>query len=206
MRELRERAKRVGRRNAKTIYSWWRQFQAGRYMQDTIAILERTPGTLNALLRGLPEPCTQTNEGENTWSARDVVGHLIDGEREDWIPRARIILQHGESQPFTSFDRWRGVRDSQGKSLDLLLDEFARLRSESLSQLRALNLQGEDFQKRGRHPALGVVSVSELLATWVVHDLSHLHQISRVLAHQYRDCVGPWREYLGVLRCKGHSS
>jgi hypothetical protein len=175
-------------------------------MQDAIAILERTPATLNALLRGLPEILALGNEGANTWSARDVVGHLIDAEREDWIPRASIMLQHGENQPFPPFDRWKGVREAQGKPLDLLLDEFTRLRSEGLSQLRAMNLQGEDFHKSGRHPALGVVSLSELLATWAVHDLSHLHQISRVLAHHYRDCVGPWREYLGVLRCEGHSS
>ena len=161
---------------------------------------------MNALLRGLPETLALGNEGVNTWSARDVVGHLIDAEREDWIPRASIILQNGENEPFPPFDRWKGVREAQAKPLELLLDEFACLRSEALSQLRAMNLQGEDFHKIGRHPALGVVSLSELLATWAVHDLSHLHQISRVLAHQYRDCVGPWREYLGVLRCEGHSS
>ncbi len=175
-------------------------------LPDTISLLARTPVTLNALLRDLPETWTRRNEGENTWSAFDVVGHLIHGERTDWMPRARIVLQSGEARTFEPFDRWAQARESQGKSLEQLLDEFARLRSESLSELRGLNLRPEDFARRGRHPALGVVTLSELLAAWAAHDLTHLHQISRIMAHQYREAVGPWSKFLGVLQCAGHSS
>jgi hypothetical protein len=175
-------------------------------LQDTLSLLNRTPGALNALLRDLPEMWTSRNEGENTWSAFDVIGHLIHAERTDWMPRVRMVLQFGEAQPFAPFDRWGMVRETQGKSLGQLLDEFAHLRSENLGQLRALNLQRTDLSLRGRHPALGVVTLSELLATWATHDLTHLHQISRVMAHQYREAVGPWSAYLGVLQCAGHSS
>ena len=175
-------------------------------LDHTISLLSRTPAVLNTLLRDLPETWALRNEGENTWSAFDVVGHLIHGERTDWMPRTRMILQSGEAQTFEPFDRWGHVRESQGKSLGQLLEEFAGLRSGNLSELRALNLRQEDLERRGRHPALGVVTLSELLATWAAHDLTHLHQISRVMAHQYREAVGPWIAYLGVLRCAGHSS
>lgn len=175
-------------------------------LQDTIAVLTRTPAALDALLRGLPETWTLENEGEKTWSAFEVVGHLIHGERTDWMPRAKMILQFGESKAFEPFDRWAQERESQGKSLAQLLDEFVRLRSENLNELRALNLQPEDLARRGRHPALGVVTLSQLLATWAAHDLTHLHQISRVIAYQYREAVGPWSAYLGVLHCDGHSA
>jgi hypothetical protein len=136
----------------------------------------------------------------------DVIGHLIHAERTNWIPRAKMLLQFGEAQPFAPFDRWGHVRETQGKSLGQLLDEFARLRSENLSELRALNLQPEDLERRGRHPALGAITLSELLATWAVHDLTHLHQISRVMAHQYGEAVGAMSKYLGVLQCDGHSA
>jgi len=175
-------------------------------LPHTIALLSRTPAVLNGLLRDLPESWTLRNEGENTWSAFDIVGHLIHGERTDWMPRARMILRFGETRPFEPFDRLAQVRESQGKSLAQLLDEFSRLRSENLSELRALNLQHDDLARRGLHPALGVVTLSQLLATWAVHDLTHLHQLSRVMGHQYRDAVGPWSAYLGVLHCAGHSS
>jgi DinB family protein len=175
-------------------------------LEHTVSLLSRTPGALNALLRDLPEAWTRRNEGEKTWSAFDVVGHLIHGERTDWMPRARMILESGESRAFDPFDRWAQERESRGKTLEQLLDEFARLRWESLDELRALNLQPGDYAKRGRHPALGVVTLSELLATWAVHDLTHLHQISRTMAHQYREAVGPWGAFLGVLKCAGHSS
>jgi hypothetical protein len=175
-------------------------------LPQTISLLARTPAALNALLRDLPETWTTQNEGENTWSAFDIVGHLIHGERTDWMPRAKMILQFGESKAFEPFDREGQVRESRGKSLPQLLDEFARVRSESLSELRALNLRPEDLARRGQHPALGVVTLSQLLATWALHDLTHLHQISRVMAHQYRNAVGPWSAYLGVLQCAGHSS
>lgn len=175
-------------------------------LPDTIALLTRTPAALDALLRDLPETWTLRNEGENTWSAFDVVGHLIHGDRADWIPRARRILQFGESKAFEPFDRLAQQRQSRGKSLGQLLDEFASVRSESLTELRALSLRQEDFDRRGLHPALGPVTLSQLLATWAAHDLTHLHQISRIMAHQYREAVGPWSKYLGVLQCAGHSS
>ncbi len=175
-------------------------------LADTISLLTRTPAALNALLRDLPETWTFRNEGENTWSAFDVVGHLIHGERTDWMPRARMVLQFGETERFEPFDRLGHERESQGKSLGQLLDEFGRLRSQNLSQLSSMNLRREDLARRGRHPALGVVTLSELLSTWAVHDLTHLHQISRIMANQYREAVGPWSAYLGVLQCTGHSS
>lgn len=175
-------------------------------LAHTIALLSRTPAVLDALLRDLPEQWTLQNEGESTWNAFDIVGHLIHGELTDWMPRAKMILECGERQAFEAFDRRAQERESQGKSLAQLLDDFARLRAENLSALRALNLQPEDLARRGRHPALGIVTLSQLLATWAVHDLTHLHQISRVLAHQYREAVGPWSAYLGVLQCAGHSS
>jgi hypothetical protein len=175
-------------------------------LPQTMSLLRRTPAALDALLRDLPEAWTLRNEGEGTWSVFDVVGHLIHGERSDWMTRAKVILQSGEKQPFEPFDRLGHLRESQGKSLGQLLDEFARLRSENLIELRALNLVDADLERRGRHPALGVVTLSELLSTWAVHDLTHLHQISRIMAHQYRDAVGPWSRYLGVLQCCGHSA
>jgi len=175
-------------------------------LRQTISFLARTPASLNVLLRDLPETWTLRNEGENTWSAFEIIGHLIHGERTDWMPRVRMVLRFGETQPFEAFDRWGHVQESRGKSLGHLLDELARLRSENLDELRALNLQPEDLKRRARHPALGIVTLSQLLATWVAHDLTHLHQISRVMAHQYRETVGPWSRYLGVLQCAGHSS
>jgi hypothetical protein len=175
-------------------------------LADTVALLSRTPETLDALLRSMPDIWAQSNEGKDTWSAFDIVGHLIAGERADWMPRLRIILENGEARPFDPFDRFAQSRESQGKSLEQLLDEFARLRKENLTALDALNLQPQDLTRRGRHPALGSVTASQLLATWTVHDLTHLHQLSRVLAHQYRDAVGPWSAYLGVLQCAGHSA
>jgi DinB superfamily len=175
-------------------------------LQQTVSLLSRTPGALNALLRDLPDTWTSRNEGESTWSVFDVIGHLIHGERTDWIPRAKIILRFGEAQTFERFDRLGHVRESQGKSLGQLLDEFAQSRSESLNELRTLNLKPEDFERRGRHPVFGVVTLSELLATWAAHDLTHLHQISRILAYQYREAVGPWTKFLGVMQCAGHSS
>lgn len=174
-------------------------------LDEAIALLARTPTTLDVLLRGLPDVWVRGNEGKDTWDSFVIAGHLIVGERTDWMPRVRIILEHGETRPFDPFDRF-AQRESQDKSLEQLLDEFARLRRENLAALQALNLRAEDLVRRGRHPALGVVTLAELLATWVVHDLTHLHQLSRVMAHQYRDAVGPWSVYLGVLKCAGHSA
>jgi len=164
------------------------------------------PLTLNALLRDLPDILIHSNEGPETMSAFDVVAHLIHGERNDWMPRARMIIQHGENQTFHPFDRFAYRRETPGRSLPALLDEFARLRAENLADLQSLNLQPEDLQKRGHHPALGTVTLSQLLATWAAHDLTHLHQLSRLMANQYREEVGPWSAYLGVLKCNGHSS
>jgi hypothetical protein len=175
-------------------------------LEETIAMLTRTPAALDALLRDLPEIWTLRNEGDGTWSAFDVIGHLIYGERTDWLPRVKVILKFGETKAFEPFDRLGHVKESQNKSLGILLDEFSRQRSENVRELRALNLRAQDLNRRGRHPSLGVVTLSELLATWAAHDLTHLHQISRVMAHQYREAVGPWSQYLGVLQCAGHSS
>lgn len=175
-------------------------------LQQTILLLARTPAALDALLRDLPATWTSRDEGDGTWSVFDVVGHLIHGERTDWMPRARMVLQFGDARAFEPFDRWAQVRESAGKSLAQLLDEFARLRSQNLDELRALKLRPEDLERQGRHPALGSVTLSQLLATWAAHDLTHLHQISRIMAHQYRGAVGPWSAYLGVLQCGGHSA
>ena len=175
-------------------------------LQHTISLLARTPATLDALLRDLPEELTMRNEGGNTFNAFDVLGHLIHGERTDWMPRAKRILEFGESRALDRFDRRAQERESQGKSLPQLLDELARLRAENLAELRALNLTEQDLNRRGLHPELGTVTLSQLLATWAAHDLTHLHQISRIMAHQYREAVGPWTAYLGVMQCAGHSA
>ena len=168
-------------------------------MCEAVGILGRTPATLDALLRDLPKPWVTAHEGGKTWSAFDVVGHLIHGERTDWLPRARIILAHGESQPFDTFDREAQFSASTGRTLETLLDEFASARRESLEALEALRLTESDLDRRGRHPALGIVTLRQLLATWVAHDLDHLVQISRVLATQYADEVGPWHAYLRII-------
>jgi hypothetical protein len=170
-------------------------------LSQTIALLSRTPSTLDTLLRDLPETWTHRNEGGDTWSVFDVIGHLIHGERTDWMPRAKMILQFGQSRAFEPFDRLGYLGESRGKSLSQLLDEFSLLRSENLQELRALNLRRQDLELHGNHPALGDVTLAQLLSTWAVHDLTHLHQVSRIMAHQYRDAVGPWSEYLGVLKC-----
>ena len=174
-------------------------------LENMIELLERTPAALDAMLRGLPEVWTETNEGGNTWSVRTVIAHLIHGEHEDWMPRTRHILQSGETQIFAPFDRDAHVGYGKGKTLAQLLDEFAKVRAKSLDELRGLKLTPLELARRGRHPALGSVSLSELLATWAAHDLTHLHQISRIMAHQIRETVGPWVRFLGVMQCAGHS-
>jgi uncharacterized damage-inducible protein DinB len=162
-------------------------------------ILRRTPLTLNTLLRDLPDQWVRHKEGTDSWSVYDVVGHLIHGEETDWIPRAKIILRDGESRTFEPFDRFAMLEDSGGKSLAELLDQFERLRVENLVELEEMNLTSEILKKRGRHPELGVVSLQELLSTWVVHDLNHIGQIVRVMAKQYTERVGPWKAYLSIL-------
>jgi hypothetical protein len=169
-------------------------------LDSALEILGRTPKTLNALLRDLPDAWARVTEGPDTWSAYEVVGHLIHADETDWIPRARVILDHGASKPFEPFDRFAQFEASRGKSLNQLLDEFAAARARSLSQLAALKLTPDSLAKQGRHPEFGAVTMSQLLSTWVAHDLDHVVQISRVMAKAYTDAVGPWRAYLRVLK------
>ncbi|HEY0969659.1 MAG TPA: DinB family protein [Gemmatimonadales bacterium] len=163
------------------------------------AILERTPQVLRAMLAGLPPEWTDATEGPETWSPAVVVGHLIHGERTDWIPRARIILAQGADRRFEPFDRFAQLRESAGRPLAELLDEFAELRRENLATLAAWRLTDAQLALEGEHPALGPVTLRQLLATWVAHDLSHVAQVARVMAKQYRDAVGPWRAYLPIM-------
>lgn len=168
-------------------------------LNHATAVLERTPETLVSLLRELPDVWLIQNEGPETWSPFDIVGHLIHGEETDWIPRAKIILEHGEERAFEPFDRLAMFEKFKGRSITDLLYTFARLRAQSLEELENMNLTAELLEKRGKHPELGVVTLKQLLATWVVHDLSHIRQVVRVMAKQYRDAVGPWKAYLTVL-------
>jgi DinB superfamily len=175
-------------------------------LETTTAVLRRAPAALDALLRGLPEAWTSRNEGEGTWSAIEIVGHLAHAERADWMPRVHSILEFGESRDFPPFAR-DGFRDLiEGKGMEAVLDDFARLRAASLDALASLNLRREDMDRKGRHPSFGMVTLSQLLATWAAHDANHLHQLARVLAHQYREAVGPWSAFLGVMHCDGHGA
>lgn len=168
-------------------------------INNAIEILERTPQTLNTLLLHLSEVWIHNNEGENTWSPFDVVGHLIHGEKTDWITRTRIILNQTEDTTFESFDRFAQFETSRGKSLTELLDEFSRLRTKNLNTLKGLPITEENLRLKGIHPELGEVSLKQLLATWVTHDLGHIAQIARVMAKQYKDQVGPWKTYIPIL-------
>jgi uncharacterized damage-inducible protein DinB len=162
-------------------------------------ILRRTPSTFTSLLRDLPEAWARADEGPGTWSAFDVLGHLVHGERTDWIPRARTILEHGASEPFEPFDRFAQLQANEGKSLNQLLDEFSALRAQSLITLEGLQLGPDQLRLEGAHPELGAVTLGQLLSTWVAHDLDHLVQVARVMARCYTEEVGPWRAYLRVL-------
>lgn len=168
-------------------------------LNDAMAVLARTPETLRALLNGLPAEWLHKNEGPDTWSPYDVVGHLIHGERTDWIPRVKIILKYGESRTFEPFDRFAQFKASQGKTIEDLLEEFASLRAQNLAELRGLGLDFSDLQRTGRHPEFDKVTLRQMLATWVVHDLDHLRQIVRTMARQYAHEVGPWQAYLKIL-------
>jgi hypothetical protein len=168
-------------------------------LDEATAILSRTPATLDSLLRGLPEGWIAAHEGGDTWSAFDVIGHLIHGDRTDWVPRARIILEQGDARAFDRFDRHAQFAASSGRTLVSLLDEFAVIRQESLRDIAAMRLTDADLERRGRHPELGAVTLRQLLATWVAHDLDHVVQVSRVMARQYSDEVGPWRAYLRII-------
>jgi DinB family protein len=168
-------------------------------LDDAFPLLRQTPAVLRAWLWDLPDTWTAPNEGPDTWSPYDIVGHLIHGERTDWIPRTELLLARGESRPFTPFDRFAQFKESGGKSLHQLLDIFAELRAQNVARLEALELMPEDLERRGRHPELGSVTLGQLLATWVAHDLNHIGQIARVMGRQYTDAVGPWLAYLPLL-------
>lgn len=169
-------------------------------LEEAIDLLSRTPALLKALLNGLSDNWVNTNEGPETWSPYDVVGHLINAEKTNWIPRAKMILNEGDSRPFESFDRFAMFETSQGKRLEDLLEEFAALREQNILTLRAFKLTENDFEKVGNHPDLGKVTLKELLSTWVVHDLSHTRQIVRTMAKQYETGVGPWKAYLSIFQ------
>jgi hypothetical protein len=175
-------------------------------LETTMSLLARTPAALEALLHDLPETWTHCNEGENSWNAVEIVAHLIGAEKNNWITRAKWLLEFGETRAFAPFVRQPDQQKSGGKALAQLLGEFARLRSENLQVLRALDLKPPDLERQGKHPALGTVTLGELLGTWAAHDLTHLHQLTRVMAYQYRETVGPFRQYLGVMKCDGHSA
>jgi hypothetical protein len=168
-------------------------------LERAAEILSRTPATLNSLLRGLAAPWIRSNEGGESWSPFDVLGHLIHGEETDWIPRAKIILEHGESKPFEPFDRFAQFERFKGKSLEELLDTFAHWRQRNLATLQQMNLTADKLTWKGTHPDFGAVTMQQMLATWVVHDLNHISQIVRVMSKQYTEAVGPWKAYLSIL-------
>lgn len=169
-------------------------------LDDALPVLQRTPAVLRTLLADLPAPWIRATEGPGTWSPFDVIGHLIHGERTDWMPRVEHLLTHGEAVPFPAFDRDAMFAASRGLTLGELLDTFATLRADSLHRFGALGLQGADLARTGRHPDFGVVTLEQHLATWVTHDLTHVSQVVRVMAHQYASAVGPWKTYLSILR------
>lgn len=168
-------------------------------LKKTIEILSRTPGTLEVLLTGLSEEWIKNNEGENTWSPYDVIGHLIHGEKTDWLVRANIILSDASDKTFEPFDRFAQFEASKGKTIHQLLQEFKVEREKNIKELESKHITKNDLAKKGRHPALGEVSLEQLLSTWTAHDLGHIAQITRVMAKQYTEEVGPWKQYLPVL-------
>jgi hypothetical protein len=169
-------------------------------LKKSIEILQRTPDVLYILLHDISDDWTQYNEGGETWSVFDVIGHLIHGEKADWVMRAEIILSENPDKKFEPFDRLAQFEESKGKTLSQLLDEFKLLRKKNIERLLSKNLTKKDFDKTGLHPAFGIIKLSQLLSTWVAHDLDHISQIARVMAKQYKEDVGPWIEYLKILR------
>ncbi|MBA4241420.1 MAG: hypothetical protein C0448_11895 [Sphingobacteriaceae bacterium] len=169
-------------------------------IEHTIQILERTPHTLHALLNNLNEEWTEKNEGGATWSPYDVVGHLIHCDEYNWIPRIEVVLSNSLVRTFEPLDRFAQLEKSKGKTINQLLDDFIKIRFSSIAKLRSLNITNEQLSKTAIHPELGSVTLSQLIATWLVHDLDHLTQISRVMAKQYKDDVGPWIAYLKIVR------
>lgn len=168
-------------------------------MKKSVEVLERTPATLKILLSGLHDGWTMSDEGPDTFSPYDVIGHLIHGEKTDWTVRAKIILENGLSKPFTPWDRFAQYEESRGKTLEQLLDEFERVRKGNVEWLKSLNLSDEELDKKGMHPTLGEVTLRNLLSTWVVHDLTHIAQVTRVMAKQYKEEMGPWPEFFRIL-------
>jgi len=168
-------------------------------LNQVLEIIERTPLAIEALLHGVSDEWISNNEGEETWSPFDIVGHLIQGEKTDWIPRMELILSSAPDKTFESFDRFAQFKESEGKTIHQLLAEFKSLRNKNTSLLRSKNLTEADYNKTGIHPSFGQVTLKQLLSTWVAHDMSHIAQISRVLAKQYKDEVGPWAKYLRIL-------
>lgn len=168
-------------------------------IDKAIEILLRTPQTLETLLNGISEEWLVNNEGENTWSPYEIVGHLIHGEKTDWVPRAKIILSNTQNKKFEPFDRFAQKKADKTKTMSALLEEFKNLRSENIKVLSTLNINAATLRKKGIHPELGEASLKELLSTWVVHDLGHISQITRVMAKQYKNEVGVWSAYLGIL-------
>jgi len=162
-------------------------------------ILRRTPPTLKALLHGLPDAWTHSTAGPGTWSAHHIVGHLLHGDLTDWMERTQIILEHGQAHPFDTFDRTAMFEKYKDYSLERLLDTFAEVRNKNLETLRGLNITPDKLALKGTHPALGTVTLSQLLSTWVVHDLNHIGQIVEVMSRQYSEAVGPWSAYLAIL-------
>lgn len=169
-------------------------------IEKSIEILERTPLVLKVMLNGLPDEWTMNNEGPDTWSPYDVVGHLIHGEKTDWIPRMEIILSGNTDRQFTPFDRFAQFEASKGKTLQDLLEEFTLLRNENLEKLTQANITGDDLLKTAIHPVFGSVTLEQLLATWTAHDLNHIAQVARVMAKQYKEAVGPWTAFLKILQ------
>lgn len=167
--------------------------------EQAVEVLERTPAVLQSLLAGISEEWIMNNEGPETFSPFDVLGHLIHGEKTDWTARIKVILQHGNSKPFERWDRFAQYEDSKGKSLQQLLHAFAAIRKENISWFQSLSLTEADFERKGMHPVLGEVTLRNLLSTWVVHDLTHIAQITRVMAKQYKEEMGPWPEFFRIL-------
>jgi hypothetical protein len=170
------------------------------HLNKSLQILERTPAVLIDLLKDIDEDWTMNNEGDETWSAYDIIGHLIHGEHTDWIPRLEIILNEDANKNFTPFDRFAQFKQSEGKNLNQLLKEFKMLREENLKKLKSHQLKEEDFDKTGIHPYFGAITMRQLLSTWTIHDLSHIAQISRVMAKQYKEAIGPWTEFFRMMQ------
>ena len=168
-------------------------------LNKSMAILERTPAVLHTLLSGLHDDWVMHNEGPETFSPYDVIGHLIHGEKTDWATRAKLILEFGNTKPFVPWNRFAQFEESEGKSLQQLLDEFAAIRAENIIWFKDLHLTEADLDKKGMHPKLGEVTLRNLLATWVVHDLTHIAQVTRVMAKQYKEEMGPWPEFFRIL-------